>query len=360
MKAWMKAWMKESPNRPYTARQLAEYLEEQHIKVALNGNSNRRCVRLQPLVKAQADSLSFAVNDKQLDVLAKSQAGIVILPSNLESHCPITASSAQIWVEDVYLAYAFISKLFSTEPTFPTGCHPKAIVHPDAVISEGVSIGPFAVIEAGVIIGPNTLIGPHVYLGERVIVGSHCKIYPNVTLYHDVRIGNRVIIHSSAVIGSDGFGFAPSAEGWIKIHQIGGVVLGDDVEVGAGTTIDRGALEDTVIESGVKLDNQIQIAHNVRLGEKSALAACVGIAGSTKLGKGCTVGGGVGIGGHLDITDGVHFSGNTTVTRSVRASGSYSSGTVIEPSQQWRKNAARFRSLDDLFKRVRILEKKLP
>lgn len=352
--------MKGSPMRSYTARYLAGYLEEQLIKVTLNGNANRHCVRLQSLIKAKADSLSFAVNEKQLVVLASSQAGIVILPNHLKPHCPITASSAQIWVEDVYLAYAFISKLFSTESTFPAGCHPKAIVHPDAVVSEGVSIGPFAVIETGATIGPNTIIGPHVYLGERVVVGSHCKIYPNVTLYHDVRLGNRVIIHSSAVLGSDGFGFAPSVDGWVKIHQIGGVVLGDDIEVGAGTTIDRGALEDTVIESGVKLDNQIQIAHNVRLGEKSALAACVGIAGSTKLGKGCTVGGGVGISGHLNITDGVHFSGNTTVSRSIRSSGSYSSGTAMEPSKQWRKNAARFRNLDNLFKRVRILEKKLP
>jgi UDP-3-O-[3-hydroxymyristoyl] glucosamine N-acyltransferase len=342
----------------FSAQSLADLLQADCLLTELVGCSDTLCESIMPLAKAQPGSLSFAVSEKQAPLLEITKASVLILPSSLKAFIKPSVRAC-LYVTAPYLAYAKVSSLFDKCPAQDAGIHSSAIIHETANLGVNVYIGPNVVIEAQAKVSDNTYIGANSFIGARTQVGEGCRIHPNVTLYHDVQIGDRVIIHSSAVIGSDGFGFAPSQDGWVKIHQIGGVTLGDDVEVGAGTTIDRGALEDTFIGAGVKLDNQVQIAHNVHLGEHCAVAACVGIAGSTKLGKGCTVAGGVGIAGHLDITEDVHFTGNTTVTRSVRKPGSYSSGTVIEPSGQWRKNAARFRSLDELFRRVKMLEKKL-
>jgi UDP-3-O-[3-hydroxymyristoyl] glucosamine N-acyltransferase len=214
------------------------------------------------------------------------------------------------------------------------------------------------VIEAGVCIGAGTYVGPGCFIGQDSCIGQDSRLYANATVYAGVNIGARVILHSGAVIGADGFGFAPEKGRFIKIAQLGGVMIGNDVEIGANTTIDRGALGDTVIEEGVKLDNQIQVAHNVRIGAHTVVAACAGISGSSKVGRHCMIGGGVGIAGHLTIADGVHLTGMTLVTHDIREAGVYSSGTAIEPNKSWRRNVARFRQLDQWVKRIRELERK--
>jgi UDP-3-O-[3-hydroxymyristoyl] glucosamine N-acyltransferase len=196
-------------------------------------------------------------------------------------------------------------------------------------------------------------------IGARSLIGEGGWLAPRVTLYHDVRIGKRVVIQSGAVIGGEGFGFANEKGVWQKIAQLGGVLIGDDVEIGANTTIDRGALADTLIGNGVKLDNQIMIAHNVQVGDNTAMAGCAGISGSTKIGKNCMIAGGVGMVGHIEVCDGVFVTGMTMVTRSITEPGSYSSGTAMQPAGEWRKSAARIRQLDDMARRLQQLEKQL-
>ncbi|KKK52337.1 hypothetical protein LCGC14_3105920, partial [marine sediment metagenome] len=240
-----------------------------------------------------------------------------------------------------------------------SGVHPSAVVAASAQIGGGTSIGPNAVLGEDVVIGANSRIGAGVSISDGTVIGDNCRISANVSIYHGVTIGSQVTIHSGAVIGADGFGFAHSEGRWVKIYQLGGVVIGNRVEIGACTTIDRGALEDTVIEDGVILDNHVQIAHNVRIGENTAMAGCSGVSGSTVIGKNCIFAGQSGVVGHVTLCDGVHLTGGTIVTKSLTEPGSYSSGTAFSKSEDWRKNAVRFNQLDDLARRVRQLEKKL-
>ncbi|HBC35598.1 MAG TPA: UDP-3-O-(3-hydroxymyristoyl)glucosamine N-acyltransferase, partial [Marinobacter adhaerens] len=244
-------------------------------------------------------------------------------------------------------------------PVATPGVHATAVVDPSASIAEDACIGPNVVVEAEAEIGEKVVVGAGSVIGARASIGSRTLIRPRVTLAHDVVVGERCHILSGAVIGSDGFGFANEKGVWHRIAQLGRVVLGNDVEVGANTTIDRGALDDTVIGNGVKLDNLIQIAHNVRIGDHSAMAAMVGIAGSTRIGRHCVFGGASGVAGHLEIADQVHLTGMTLVTGDIREPGVYSSGTSADTNRQWRKNAVRFRQLDALARRVKELEKKL-
>ncbi|MDQ2695806.1 MAG: UDP-3-O-(3-hydroxymyristoyl)glucosamine N-acyltransferase, partial [Pseudomonadota bacterium] len=209
------------------------------------------------------------------------------------------------------------------------------------------------------VLGPGVFVGPVCVVGEGAVLGEATRLMANVTVCHGVRLGRRVLVHPGAVIGSDGFGLANDAGRWIKIPQLGGVVIGDDVEIGANTTIDRGALDDTVIEEGVKLDNQIQVAHNVHIGAHTAVAGCVGIAGSARIGRHCTQAGGVGVAGHLEIADHVHVTGMSMVTESITAPGVYSSGLGVEPGRVWKKIRVHLRHLDDLARRVAALEKKV-
>ena len=236
-------------------------------------------------------------------------------------------------------------------------------IHPSAVVAEGVTLGAEvcvqanAVIESGVVLGDRVVVGAGSVIGADCVIGDDTRLHANVTVCHGVVVGNRVILHSGCVIGGDGFGFAHDGAGWHKIAQLGGVVLGDDVEVGSCSSIDRGALGDTVIGNDVKIDSQVQIAHNVTIGDHSALAGCVGIAGSTKVGKHCMLGGGVGLSGHLTICDGVQVTGMSLVTNSIHEPGVYSSGTGAMSNTQWRKNAVRFKQLDDIAKRLARVEK---
>lgn len=333
-----------------TLGQLAEALG-----ATLKGSEALQITGLATLQEAGPGQLSFLANPQYRKFLDNSQAAAVLLKAaDAESF-----TGNALIVADPYLAYARISHLFDPKPKAVAGIHPSAVVAEDAQVDASASIGPFAVIESGARIGANVSIGAHCVIGARCVVGEGGWLAPRVTLYHDVAIGKRVVIQSGAVIGGEGFGFANEKGVWRKIAQIGGVTIGDDVEIGVNTAVDRGALSDTRIADGVKLDNQIQIAHNVQIGEHTAMAACVGISGSTRIGKHCTIAGGVGMVGHIDVCDNVFVSGMTMVTRSITEPGAYSSGTAMQPLADWRKSAARIRQLDDMSKRLQQLEKRV-
>lgn len=329
--------------------QLAELLG-----ATLSGDPEKQITGLATLQEAGPAQLSFLANPQYRKYLANSQAAALLLKAaDAESY----AGDALV-VPDPYLAYARISHLFDPKPKAAAGVHPTAVIAEDAVVDPSASIGPFVVIESGARIGADVTLGAHCVVGARSEIGEGGWLAPRVTLYHDVRIGKRVVIQSGAVLGGEGFGFANEKGIWQKIAQIGGVTIGDDVEIGVNTAIDRGALADTVIGNGVKLDNQIQIAHNVQVGDHTAMAACVGISGSTKIGKHCMLAGGVGLVGHIDICDNVFLTGMTMVTHSITEPGAYSSGTAMQPAAEWRKSAARIRQLDDIARRLKQLEKR--
>ncbi|MFJ4346910.1 UDP-3-O-(3-hydroxymyristoyl)glucosamine N-acyltransferase [Pseudomonas sp. NPDC089401] len=333
-----------------TLGQLAEALG-----ATLQGPEALQITGLATLQEAGPGQLSFLANPQYRKYLDSCQAAAVLLKA---ADAEGFAGNALI-VADPYLAYARISHLFDPKPKAVAGIHPSAVVAEDAQVDASASIGPFAVIESGARIGANASVGAHCFIGARCVIGEGGWLAPRVTLYHDVTIGKRVVIQSGAVIGGEGFGFANEKGVWRKIAQIGGVTIGDDVEIGVNTAVDRGALSDTRIGDGVKLDNQIQIAHNVQIGDHTAMAACVGISGSTRIGKHCMLAGGVGLVGHIDICDNVFISGMTMVTRSITEPGSYSSGTAMQPLADWRKSAARIRQLDDMAKRLQQLEKRV-
>ncbi len=305
------------------------------------------------LDKASAGQLSFLSNAKYQKQLPNTQAEVVLVS---ESFVDLVPNSA-IVVVNPYLAFAKLSQLFDWRGPLVSGIASTAQVDPSAHIDPTAQIAQGAIIGAQVNVAAHTFIGPNVVIGEGVTVGESTRLEANVTLYPGISIGDRCIIHSGAVIGADGFGFAHDGDGWVKVAQAGGVSIGDDVEVGANTTIDRGALSDTVIANGVKLDNQIQIAHNVEIGEATAIAGCTAIAGSTRIGSHCTIAGMSGVTGHLDIADRTHITAMTLVSKSIKESGAYSSGTGVEPHAQWKRNVVRFRQLDDLSQRVKNLEK---
>jgi len=334
----------------FTLGQLAEQLG-----ATLRGDCSKTISGLATLQEAGPDQLSFLANPQYRKYLGDCQAAAVLL----------TAADADDYRGDAlivaspYLAYAQLSHLFDRKPQAVPGVHPTAQVAADARVDASASIGAYAVIESGAQIAAGVMVGAHCVIGARSVIGEDGWLAPRVTLYHDVRIGKRVVIQSGAVIGGEGFGFANEKGVWQKIAQIGGVSIGDDVEIGANTTIDRGALADTLIGNGVKLDNQIMIAHNVQIGDNTAMAGCVGISGSTRIGKNCMIAGGVGMVGHIEVCDGVFVTGMTMVTRSISEPGAYSSGTAMQPAGEWKKSAARIRQLDDMARRLQQLEKQL-
>ena len=325
------------------------------LALELRGDPALEIVGMAPLERAVSNELSFVSQSKYLPQLSDSQAGAVILHPDWAA----SWSGACLLSDRPYLHYARATRLFDNRPV-PTGTiHPTSLVHESATLGTGVTVGPYAVIEAGASIGSDTLVGAGVHIGAGSSVGEGTRIYPGVVLYHGVTIGDACILHANAVIGADGFGFAPGEARWEKILQLGGVIIGNHVEIGAGTTIDRGALGNTVLEDHVILDNQIHIAHNVRIGERTGIAACTGIAGSTTIGRDCTLAGMVGVSDHLTIGDNVHINGQGRVTRSIAEPGVYASGTPIQPHRDWSKNAVRFEQLAQMAKRVAQLEKKL-
>ncbi|NLD67909.1 MAG: UDP-3-O-(3-hydroxymyristoyl)glucosamine N-acyltransferase [Limnobacter sp.] len=322
----------------------------------LRGDPQRTVHRLATLASAGPDDLSFLSESRYAAQARATTAGAVVARESDADLLP--ASCAVLAVDDPYRSIAAVARDFAARQAVPPppGAHPSAVVAPDARIGDGVSIGPQVVIGAGATIGDGVVIGAGSAIGARASIGAGSLLHPRVVVYDACRLGERCIVHSGAVIGADGFGFARAEGGWEKISQLGTVVIGDDVEIGANTTIDRGALDDTVIGNGCKLDNLIQVAHNVRIGEGSALAGCVGIAGSAIIGRRCQIGGGVGIAGHLEICDDVTITGMTLVSHSIRRPGVYSGGPPMMDHPDWQKAAAALRRLPDLRARVRRLE----
>ncbi len=307
------------------------------------------------LANATPRQISFLANPRYQKQLQETRAAAVILSESELSHCRVNA----LVTDKPYISYARIAALFVPALTEKSGIHPAACVSADATIHETAWIGPNCSVEAGVTIGANCRLGPGCFIGENSTIGENCLLVGNVSICHGVRIGCRNIIHPGVVIGSDGFGFANEQGQWLKVPQLGGVVTGNDVEIGANTTIDRGALDDTVIEDGVKLDNQIQIAHNVRIGAHTAIAGCVGISGSTRVGCRCAIAGGVGIAGHLDIADDVTITAMSLVVKSISKSGAYSSGIPVEQNRLWNRRLVHFRRLDEMASRLKSVEQKL-
>lgn len=327
----------------------------ERLGATLRGAPEKPISGLATLQEAGPEHLSFLANPQYRKHLANTRAGAVLVNA---ADAEGFAGDALI-VANPYLAYAEVSHLFDRKPQALPGVHPSALVAADAQVDPSASIGPYAVIESAARIGAGVSIGAHCVIGARSSIGDGGWLAPRVTVYHDVSIGQRVVIQSGAVIGGEGFGFANQKGVWQKIAQIGGVSIGDDVEIGANTTIDRGALADTQIGNGVKLDNQIMIAHNVQIGDHTAMAGCAGISGSTKIGKHCMIAGGVGMVGHIEVCDNVFVTGMTMVTRSITEPGSYSSGTAMQPAAEWRKSAARIRQLDEIARRLQLMEKRL-
>lgn len=306
---------------------------------------------------AETGAIGFLTNPKYKKDLHSTKASAVILHEKSAADCPVPALIAA----DPRVAYAKIAALLYTDNVgdLPCGVHPSAVVADDVEISDTVWIGPNCVIDAGVSIGAGSRLGPGCYIGKGVTLGENCEFVANVTVLNDCHVGNRALVFPGVVIGADGFGQANDKGKWVKVPQVGSVRIGDDVEIGANTTIDRGAIEDTTVGDGVKLDNQIQIGHNVRIGNDTCIAACAAIGGSTDIGKNCLFGGAIGITGHLSIADNVMLTGRSLVAHSITEPGVYSSSSPLEPNKKWHRNYVRFKQLDDMAKRLKKLEKQL-
>lgn len=332
----------------YSLEELADRLD-----LTFSGDAQRTISGLASLTQAGPNDLAFLADKKYLPQLASTRAGAVILHTDFVKQCP----TACLICPSPYLYFARASRLLNQTPAAQSGVHPTAVVSDRARVHTSASVGPHAVIEAGAVLAADVVVGAGVYLGRDSHLGVATRVYPNAVIYHDVRIGAHCVIHSQAVLGADGFGFAPGPEGWEKIYHSGGVRIGDGVEIGAGTTVDRGALEHTVLEDGVIIDNQVQIAHNCHIGKNTAIAGCAGLAGSTIIGANCTLAGGVGVVGHVEICDNVHVTGMTMVTRSITEPGSYSSGTPMASTRDWKRSAVRFSQLESIQQRLANLEK---
>ena len=319
------------------------------------GRAETRISQVATLEAAKPEHISFLTNSKYRAKLDLTRAGAVILG---EADAEATGLP-RIISDNPYAYFARVSALLNPMPEVKPGIDPGAFIGPGAKIDASASIAAAAVIGAGATIGAHSVIGSGCHIGENVVVGSNARFYPRVVVYHGCVIGDNLIAHAGAVIGSDGFGHAMDQGRWVKIPQIGRVVIGNDVEIGANTTIDRGALDDTVIEDGVKLDNQIQIAHNVRIGAHTAIAGCVGIAGSTTIGEYCLIGGSAGILGHLQIADHVEIAAFTLIGKSIREPGSYAGIFPFSRTDEWRKTAAQLRHLDELAHKIKSLQQEI-
>jgi UDP-3-O-[3-hydroxymyristoyl] glucosamine N-acyltransferase len=321
------------------------------------GDAAARIDRLSPLATAGSGSLSFLVSRRHAEAARSSRATAMIVPS--EAPHPPGDTTTLIVTPDPYAYYARVSVWFQSmlAAASVAGIHPTAVIAPSARIGAGVSIGPGTSIGEAATIGDGCDLGPGCHVGADTSIGEGSRLHAGVTVYHGCTIGRRAIVHSGTVIGADGFGFAPSPDGWLKIAQLGGVTIGDDVEIGANCAIDRGSLDDTVIGDGCKLDNLVQVAHNVRIGSGTAIAGCVGIAGSAVIGARCMVGGGAGILGHLEICDGVTISAMSLVTRSIRQPGFYTGIFPLVPNDDWERIAATLKRLPALRERMRLLDR---
>ena len=331
----------------YTLKQLAE-----KIGAEVHGDENYLVNSLATLITANDQQIAFLANKKYSDQLLDTKAGAVIISPQNINECNTNA----LVMDNPYLGYALTAQLLDTTPKPATNIHPSAQISPEATLGKNVAIGANAVVEQGAFLADNVIIGAGCFIGEGARIGLHTKLWANVSVYHQVQIGENCLIQANTVIGSDGFGYANDQGQWLKIPQLGSVIIGNNVEIGASTTIDRGALENTEIKDGVILDNQIQIAHNVVIGENTAMAACSVIAGSSTIGKNCVIAGLVGINGHINVGDGCVFTGMSMVTKDVKESGVYSSGMPCQSNKEWNKNNARIRKLENILKRMKSAE----
>ena len=308
-----------------------------------------------PLATANGKEISFLANKRHVRFLSETQALAVILSEEYVSRCPVNTLISP----DPYLAFVKVLRHFHPAAEIVAGVHASAIIAPESRVADSASIGATVVIDSDSIIADHVAIGAGCVIGKQVEIGEGSRIAANVTVCDGVKIGKHCILHPGVVIGADGFGIVKENKEWLKIPQSGGVRIQDNVEIGANTTIDRGALDDTVIEEGVKLDNQIQVGHGVRIGAHTAIAGCVAIAGSTSIGKRCMIGGLSALSGHIEIADDVIITGMSGVSNSIKDAGIYSSGVPITDNARWRKNMARLKNLDDITRRLMQLEENL-
>lgn len=332
----------------YTLSQIAELLSAE-----LQGDGAQKIEKIATLAHARIGHIAFLANKKYRSQLETTHASAVILSAD---DVPFFSGN-KIIVTNPYVSYAKLAQLMDTTPcSAQTGIHSSATIHSSAQISKLAAIGANAVIEADAVIGDNVQVGANSFIGARTKIGSGTKLWSNVSVYHDVVIGSDCLFQANSVIGSDGFGYANERGEWIKIPQIGAVIIGDRVEIGASTTIDRGALDDTIIHSNVIIDNQCQIAHNVEINSGTAIAGCSVIAGSVTIGKNCQIGGMSAINGHMSVCDGVIITGMSMVTKSITEPGVYSSGMPHTSNKEWRKSIAHLRNLSDMKSRLKALE----
>ncbi len=335
-------------NKSYNIKEISLLLD-----LSFRGDGSCEIIGIGTLENANTGQLSFLSNRSYKKQLITTKASAVIVEEKYADLCKTNALIS----ESPYLSFAKATALFTQPQNSNKIIHPSAELHESAQISETASIGPNVVIEENVSIGANSIIGANSYIGNGVIIGEGCRFHNNVSIYQNVKIGHNVLLHSGVVIGADGFGFAFDGEKSIKIHQLGSVEIGDHVEVGACSTIDRGAIDNTIIGEGVKIDNQVQIGHNCRIGDHSIICGCVGIAGSVTIGKNCIMGGASGAVGHITISDQVQVSAMSLVSESILEPGVYSSGTWHMKTSEWKRNNIRFRQLDSIYKRIVKLEK---
>jgi UDP-3-O-[3-hydroxymyristoyl] glucosamine N-acyltransferase len=324
----------------------------QAVGAELDGDASCPIDGVDTLQEAVAGKVAFLANRKYRRFLAVTKASAVILREADRPLCPTNA----LVCENPYLAYARAAQCLHPAERPAPGIHPSAVVDPAASVDPSASVGANSVIEADARIAADVVIGPLCFVGRNVRIGRATRLMANVTVCQGSRLGERCVLHPGVVVGSDGFGLAEDGGRWVRVPQLGAVWIGDDVDVGANTTIDRGAIRDTVIEDGVKLDNLIQLAHNVEVGAHTAMAACTGISGSTRIGRHCLLAGAVGVVGHVEIADGVQVSGMSMVSRSIRDPGVYTGSIPAMPHEEWRRNFARLKQLDEMARRIRQLE----
>ena len=327
----------------------------QQLDAELHGDGDIVITGVASMQSAQAGDITFMVNPKYREHLAACQASAVVMT---QDDLPF-AHRAALVVRNPYLTYARMAQILDTTPQPAQDIAPSAVIDATAKLGTHVAIGPNAVIESGVILGDNVVIGAGCFVGKNTKIGAGSRLWANVTVYHDIEIGENCLIQSSTVIGADGFGYANDRGNWVKIPQLGRVIIGDRVEIGACTTIDRGALDDTVIGNGVTIDNQCQSAHNGVLGHNTAVAGGVIMAGSLKIGRYCMIGGASVINGHMEICDKVTVTGMGMVMRPITEPGVYSSGIPLQPNKVWRKTAALVLNIDDMSKRLKAIERKV-
>ena len=338
--------------RSYTLKELAE-----QVGGAIRGNADVVVSSIAPLDRASTNQLTFISNVKYRPYLSQAQASVLVVS---EADVEFCAENANLLiVQNPYVAYAILAQYMDTTLKAAADIAPSAVISETASLGENVSIGANAVIEDGAVIGDNAVIGAGCFIGKNAKIGRNTQLWANVSIYHEVQIGDDCLIQSGAVIGSDGFGYANERGKWIKIPQTGRVVIGNRVEIGACTCIDRGALDDTVIEDNVIIDNLCQIAHNVHIGTGTAVAGGVIMAGSLKVGRYCQIGGASVINGHMEICDQAIITGMSMIMQPITEKGIYSSGIPAQPNKEWRKTAALTMGIDKMNKRLKALEKKL-